>query len=416
MEDKAIQKIVVIGGGPAGVYAAIEAKRFRPSADVVLLSEECCEPYERPPLSKAAITGKAAPDSARIAGSKGVEGHGVRLERGARCVEIDRAARVALAADGRRYAYDALVLATGCRVRVLPQWPLGAAGVFYLRTEAHARALAENLRPDAHLILIGGGLIGLEVAASARKIGVRTTVLEKGPRILARVCDERTGGVIAEAHASNGVDIKLNAGIERVEANGAGFTVTLAGGEVLTCDLALVGAGVEPDTDLAKQAGLAVEDGILADEFCRTSDPAIYAAGDVARFPGPHGPTRLENWRHALDHGAVAGRNAAGGAECYQPVPSFWSEQYDLFLQGLGWPGGRAGERIHRSYGDGRSLVFDLTDGAISFALGINAQRDMAATRRLIERRTPVAAPALADPGCALADLLAANAASASNG
>jgi NADPH-dependent 2,4-dienoyl-CoA reductase/sulfur reductase-like enzyme len=176
-------------------------------------------------------------------------------------------------------------------------------------------------------------------------------------------------------------------------------------GDRLTADLIVVGTGAKPNDRLAAAAGLAVDDGIVVDEQCRTSDPAIFAAGDVVRFPGPHGPVRLENWRHAQDQGAVAGRNAAGGSETYRTVPSFWSEQYDLYIQGVGWPAtGR--ERVRRPLPGNAALIFEMSEGRLVGALGINVQRDLAAVRRLIERAVPVDPSALADPAQPLAVML----------
>jgi hypothetical protein len=167
----------------------------------------------------------------------------------------------------------------------------------------------------------------------------------------------------------------------------------------------VVGTGSKPDDALAAAAGLATGDGVIVDAHCRTSDAAIFAAGDAVRFPGPHGLVRLENWRHAQDQGAVAGRNAAGGSDTYAPVPSFWSEQYDLYIQGIGWPM-QGSVRVHRPLGGDNLLVFEITDGRVTYAMGINAQRDVAAVRRLIERRVPVDPDALADPAQPLAAML----------
>jgi NADPH-dependent 2,4-dienoyl-CoA reductase/sulfur reductase-like enzyme len=290
------------------------------------------------------------------------------------------------------------VIATGSVAREIPLLPLGMPGVQYLRTEADAEALKANLRATRHLLVVGGGLIGLEVAAVAAELGVRTTVLEVLPRILGRVCDEETASIVHDVHRQHGVDIRVGTALAAVtrESNGDIAAVT-ATGERFTADLVVVGTGAKPNDTLAAAAGLATDDGILVDEHCRTSDPAIFAAGDVVRFPGPHGAVRLENWRHAQDQGAVAGRNAAGGNDTYDTVPSFWSEQYDLYLQGVGWPG-HGGEHVRRPLPRYGSLLFEIRDGLLAYAMGINAQRDLAAARRLIERRIPVNASALADP------------------
>ena len=410
MSENVSRRIVVVGGGPAGVFAAIEAKRTDAAAEVMLLTDEPCEPYEKPPLSKAVLCGKALPEDALIAGRDGAAAHKVVLELKAHATAIDRQAREVVTTSGRRYPYDALVLATGSVVRELPQWPVGTPRVHYLRTESDARALKASLLPGKHLVLIGGGLIGLEVAASAATLGIKTTVLEVAPRILARVCDEATAAFIADAHRAHGVQIHTGTTVERARATATGFDITTKDGQALSADLVVVGTGVKPNFTLAAVAGLATDDGIVVDAHGRTSDPAILAAGDAVRFPGPHGPVRLENWRHAQDHGMVAGRNAAGASEAYRTLPSFWSEQYDLYIQGVGWPSLQPGTLVRRPLEGARLLVFEVADGTMISAQGINMQRDIAAARRLIERRVPVDAAALADPSRPLAAMLKATA------
>ena len=398
--------ILIIGGGPAGTFAAIGARKQNPAANVVLLTEEHCEPYEKPPLSKAVLLGTVQPHDAPIAGPAGVASHNVALEVRACCAEIDRAAAEVVLRDGRRLPYDALVIATGSMAREIPILPLGMARVHYLRTEADAQALKAALGSGKHLLVVGGGLIGLEVAASAAELGVKTTVLEVAPRILSRVCDEETGAIVHQAHVAHGVDIRVGTALRSASTLPDGrISATIDTGEQVVADLVVVGTGAKPDDRLAASAGLTTDDGIVVDEHCRTSDPAIYAAGDVVRFPGPHGPVRLENWRHAQDQGTVAGRNAAGARDAYVTVPSFWSEQYDLYIQGVGWPVPGA-QRVRRPLPGNAVLVFEVHEGRLGYAMGINVQRDLAAARRLIERRTPVDAAALADPAVPLAGML----------
>ncbi len=188
------------------------------------------------------------------------------------------------------------------------------------------------------------------------------------------------------------------------------LAVETQAGETFTADLVVVGTGVAPDDRLAKAAGIEAQDGILVDDHCFTSDRTILAAGDCTRFIGPRGPVRLENWRHAQEQGAVAGRNAAGGDAVYNVTPSFWSEQYDLYIQGMGWPLPHPSAQVRRQIGGSALLRFDLDGDHLSYVLGINAQRDIAAARRLIERRVPVDAADLADPSKALAAMLKAKA------
>ena len=404
------RKILIIGGGPAGAWAAISAKKQDPAADVALLTDEHHEPSEKPPLSKGVLMGKAKFDDALIAGPKGLAGHNVVLEKRAVCTAIDRKGKTVATKGGKTYPYDALVLATGSLVRELPPLPLGMPRVHYLRTEAHAHSLKRELEQAKTLVVVGAGLIGLEVASSARALGIETIVLEVAPRILARVTDEETGARIHQQHIAHGVDIRLNTGMSGVEKLSDGRIGIVAGGQTIPADLVVVGAGAVADTALAAAAGLACDNGIVVDEHGRTSDPDIFAAGDVVRFPGPHGLVRLEDWRHAQDHGAVAGKNAAGASEIYKPVPSFWSEQYDLYLQGVGWAPPKPGPYLHRPLTGNASIVFQMDGPHLAYALAINAQRDIATARRLIERKIPVDAAALVDPARPLADMLKAKA------
>ncbi|HWF94826.1 MAG TPA: FAD-dependent oxidoreductase [Xanthobacteraceae bacterium] len=405
------RRIVIVGAGPAGVGAALAARAQDPAAEILLITDELCEPYEKPPLSKAVLTRKAMPHEAPIAGPGGVGGHKVTLKTGTRCSAIDRAGRAAVTDEGERIPYDALVLATGSINRVLPLFPAGHPGIHYLRTQREALGLREQLTRSRSLLVVGAGLIGLEVAASAAELGVKTTVLEVAPRILVRVCDPETSALVQAHHAAHGVDIRLGTTISAVRTLPDGRTaIATQGGETLTADLVVVGTGVVPDDRLAQAAGLDVQDGIMVDDHGFTSDRTVLAAGDCTRFAGPRGPVRLENWRHAQEQGAVAGRNAAGGDAVYNVTPSFWSEQYDLYIQGMGWPLLQPSAQVRRQIGPNAMLRFDLDGDHLAYVLGINAQRDIAAARRLIERRVPVDAAALADPGKPLAAMLKAKA------
>jgi len=403
------RKIVVVGGGPAGVAAALAAKQQDGTAEVVLLSDERQEPYEKPPLSKAVLTGQAMPYDAPIAGPKGVSGHGVRLELGATVEAIDRGARTIFTDGGERVGYDALVLATGSINRTLPMFPPGHSGICYLRTEADARMLKERLSQSGSLLVVGGGLIGLEVAASAAELGVKTSVIEIAPRILARVCNAELSALIHERHRLHGVDIRVGTAVSALcKLPDGRLALDVDSGGTIAADLIVVGTGVAPNDRLAKEAGLDVQDGIVVDRRARTSDPAIFAAGDCTRFPAPHGPVRLENWRHAQEHGAIAGRNAAGGDAAYDVVPSFWSEQHGMYIQGVGWPLAQPTACVRRSLDAGAVLLFELDGPRLAYAWGVNTQREMAVARRLIERRVPVDASELADAKKPLAALLKA--------
>src|SRR5215472_4210412 len=236
------RKIVVVGGGPAGVAAALAAKQQDGTAEVVLLSDERQEPYEKPPLSKAVLTGQAMPYDAPIAGPKGVSGHGVRLELGATVEAIDRGARTVLTDGGERVGYDALVLATGSINRILPMFPPGHSGICYLRTETDARMLKERLSQSRSLLVVGGGLIGLEVAASAAELGVKTSVIEIAPRILARVCNAELSALIHERHRLHGVDICIDTAPRELRELADGRLAVETQRGAVTADLVVGGA------------------------------------------------------------------------------------------------------------------------------------------------------------------------------
>jgi 3-phenylpropionate/trans-cinnamate dioxygenase ferredoxin reductase subunit len=405
----AARKIVIVGGGPAGVAAALAAKQQDATAEVVLLTDEPHEPYEKPPLSKAVLTGKVSPHDAPIAGPQGVSGGGVSLRLGTAVKAIDRGARRVVTDAGERIGYDTLVLATGSTNRLLAMFPPERDGIYYLRTAVEADALKAHLHQSRSLLVIGGGLIGLEVAASAAELGVKTTVVEIAPRILGRVCDPETSALIHECHRAHGVDVRTDTVLSGLRELADGRLAVETGiGDAITADLIVVGTGAAADDRLAKASGLAARDGIIVDDHGRTSDPAIFAAGDCTRFPGPHGAVRLENWRHAQEHGAVAGRNAAGADIAYSVPPSFWSEQYDLYIQGIGWPAAQPSARVRRPLAGAATLLFELDGAHLVYAMGINAQRDIAMARRLIERKMPVDANELADAGKPLAAMLKA--------
>jgi len=404
------RKIVVVGCGPAAVGAAMAARNQDKSAAVLMLSDEHCEPYEKPPLSKAVLTGKAKPHDAPIAGPAGVAGKGITLKLEARVKEIDRAGKAVTTETGERIGYDALILATGSINRVLPMFPPGP-GIHYLRTIDESLALKADLERSKSVLVVGGGVVGLEIASSAAELGIKTTVMEIAPRILARVCDEETAAIIHERHRRAGVDIRLGTAATALRRlPDGGFEVDTNTGIAVLADCIVVGVGIVPEDHLAKAAGLVVQDGIRVDDHCRTSDPAIFAAGDCTRFPGPHGPIRLENWRHGQQQGSVAGRNAAGGDMAYTMLPSYWSEQYDMYIQGMGWPIANPSRRVRRKLSDNATLLFELDGAAIAYVLGINAQREMGPARRLIEQRVPVDPAELADPTKPLNAMLKAKA------
>lgn len=376
---------------------------------MLLLAEEDRDPYEKPPLSKSVLMGTAEPESKPIVDGPALAAAGVMFVRGALAVKIDRERREVHLLERQPVPYDALILATGAKARVLPALPQNMANVHYLRTAADALRLREALRrPDRSpgVVVVGAGLIGLEAAAAAASTA--TAVLEAGSSAMARVCSAGLAQIVVDRHARAGVRFRFGTTIVAASSSKECVILRLSDGDVLEAGIVIVGIGAKPDVDLAVAAGLPVEEGILVDEHCRTADPAIFAAGDAAQFQTRWcaDPTRLENWRHALDQGQVAGINAAGGEAVYEGVPSFWSDQHELMIQGAGWPDGLVLPPLRRLLGEGRLIEFHVRDGRVRYAVGIGVSREINIVRRLIERQVVVTPQNLTDPAVSLQGLL----------
>jgi 3-phenylpropionate/trans-cinnamate dioxygenase ferredoxin reductase subunit len=316
--------------------------------------------------------------------------------------------------DGTRVAYGALLLSTGSRPRRL-LLAEGARHCLYLRTHDDAGAIAARLRPDASVAIIGGGFIGLELAAAARKRGCAVTVIEALPRLLARAVPAEIAGVLAQKHRAHGIDIRCGASVAAVSDIGEGIAIRLGDGSTVAADFCIVGIGAVPNAELAAEAGLATDNGVRVDEFLRTEDPAIFAAGDCCSFPlAIYGGrrVRLEAWRNAQEQGALAARNMLDANEPHMAIPWFWSDQYDLTLQIAGLPDEGA-QTVRRDLGEGAFLLFHLAgDGRLVAASGVGrgnaVARDIRLAEMLIARHASPAAEKLAAADIGLKSLLAA--------
>lgn len=373
--------IVVVGAGECGTRAALALREAGWAGPVTLVGNEVHPPYERPPLSKDAIVA-ASLAGKPIVGADGLDGAGIGFRPGVAAVEIDRAGSAVVLDDGRRLPYRRLLLATGARARPLAVPGAEGPQVAVLRTLDDAARIRAALGPGRRLAVIGGGFIGLELAASARRLGAGVTVIEALPRLLSRGVPAEVAAVLADRHAAEGVRLVLGARI--VEITGEG--VVLGDGELVAADLVLVGIGATPDTTLAEAAGLVVENGIAVDDRLATSDPSIFAAGDCAAFlhPGYGRRIRLESWRSAQEQGALAARNMLGADEPVSAVPWFWSDQYDLTLQIAGLAEG-TDATVRRAVGEGFVLFHLAPDGRLLAASGIGPGNAVAKDIRLAE-------------------------------
>jgi len=405
--------MVIVGAGECGARAAFALREQGYAGAVTLIGAERHLPYERPPLSK---DGMAVGNNAirTIADAERFEAAGISLVLSSEAVAIDRAASSVDLHDGSRVPYETLLLATGARPRRLALAE-GSRHCLYLRTHDDAGAIASRLRPGAPIIIVGGGFIGLELAAAARGRGCAVTVLEALPRLLARAVPQDIAEVIADAHRANGVDIRCGVAITSISDTDTGVEIRLVDGSALGADLCIVGIGAVPNTELAEAAGLAVKNGVRVDELLRTSDPSIYAAGDCCSFPltiygGRR--VRLEAWRNAQDQGNLAARNMLGANAPNDAVPWFWSDQYDLTLQIAGLPDEGA-RTVRRELDDEAFLLFHLNvNGRLVAAGGIgpgnSVARDIRLAEMLIARRASPPAEKLAAADIKLKSLLAA--------
>jgi len=405
--------IVIVGAGECGARAAFALREQGYAGPVTLIGAERHLPYERPPLSK---DGMAVGNNAirTIADAERFEAAGIALRLASEAVSIDRTTRAIKLGDGSQVPYETLLLATGARPRRLPLAE-GSRHCLYLRTHDDAGAIASRLRPGAPIIIVGGGFIGLELAAAARGRGCAVTVLEALPRLLARAVPQDIAAAIDEAHRTNGVDIRCGVAITSISDTDTGVEVQLAGGSAIAADLCIVGIGAVPNTELAEAAGLAVENGVRVDETLRTNDPAIFAAGDCCSFPltiygGRR--VRLEAWRNAQEQGNLAARNMLGASAPHDAAPWFWSDQYDLTLQIAGLPD-EGVRTVRRDLDHGAFLLFHLAeDGRLVAASGIghgnSVARDIRLAEMLIARLAAPAPDQLAAADIKLKSLLAA--------
>jgi 3-phenylpropionate/trans-cinnamate dioxygenase ferredoxin reductase subunit len=407
--------MVIVGAGECGIRAAMALREQGYAGPVTLVGDEVHLPYERPPLSKHALVGDGEPLPKTIATAEILQAKNISCRTRTAAVGIDRQAKAVQLADGSTVPYERLLLATGAVPRRLPLAGPGGKRVAYLRTFDDALVLRAALHPGSRLVVIGGGFIGLELAASARRRGAAVTVIEALPRILSRAVPEEHAAVIAARHLAEGVDLRCGIGVTAIHETADTVEVALADGTTVTADLLVIGIGAVPVIALAEAAGLKIENGIAVDEHLRTSDPRVYAAGDCCSFPlAIYGGrrVRLESWRNAQDQGNLAARNMLGADDAVSAVPWFWTDQYDLVFQIAGLPD-QGSIAVRRDLGDGAFVLFHIdAEGRLMAASGIGrgnvVARDIRLAEMLIGKRAAPDQTALADPQFKLKSLLAA--------
>jgi 3-phenylpropionate/trans-cinnamate dioxygenase ferredoxin reductase component len=418
------QSVVIIGGGQAAAQASETLRKRGHTGRITLIGDEALLPYQRPPLSKKFLAGTFERDRLLFRHAAHYAEHSIDMRIGFAAVSIDRTRRRVEIADGSSADYDALLIATGSRPRLLPLPGAELAGVHYLRNVADVDRLRGELVAGRRGVIIGGGYIGLEVAATCRELGITVTVLEAAERVMARVAAPMVSAFYEAEHARHGVEIRCGVrlhsliGVDAAPGTRAEHAVAvgrqhvaavrLSDGPDVPADFVLVAIGVEPVDALARAAGIECDNGIVVDEYCRTSDPRVWAAGDVTRHPSPHyrARVRLESVDNAFEQGSSAALNLLGITTVHDKVPWFWSDQYDLKLVIVGLNSG-FDDLVVR--GDPAARAFSvcyLRGGELIAIETVNHTKDQMAARKLIAARARPDRARLADPAVSLKDSL----------
>jgi 3-phenylpropionate/trans-cinnamate dioxygenase ferredoxin reductase subunit len=391
------EHFVIIGAGQAAAQAVTTLRAEGYAGAITVVGDEPFPPYQRPPLSKAYLSGAMERDRLFLKPDAFYTEVHCKLILGSTAKSIDRMNRTVSLSDGRVFSYDKLLLATGTRVRRIPVPGATLPGVHYLRGIADVDSLRAAFVRGARLAVVGGGYIGLEVAAVAVKHGLEVTVFEALERVMSRAVSRELSTFYERVHRQAGVRLELNTGVEAFEGEGE-LSAVRAGGRSCPTDMALVGIGVLPNIELARDAGLPCEDGIVVDDYARTADPAIFAAGDCTRHTTHDGAlVRLESVQNAIDQAKHAALAMVGKPTCYREVPWFWSDQYDLKLQIAGLA--RLGDTLVLR-GDPavrKFAVFHLRNGAVAAVEAVNAAPEYIVGRKLIAAGARVVPEKLAD-------------------
>ena len=401
-----ISTILIVGGGQAGAQAIDTLRREGFAGRLILVGDEPHLPYQRPPLSKKFLSGELAAERLLFRHQSFYDDHRVELKLGVRASKLDPAARRAALSNGEEIAYDRLLLCLGAASRQLTCPGADLPGVHYLRGIGDVPAIQAGLKPGARVVIIGGGYIGLETAATARKMGCVVTVLEMADRVMNRVVASNVSEYFAHEHRTQGVKIICNTRVVRLEGTTHVERVVCADGGSHDADLLIVGVGAVANMQLAADAGLACENGIVVDEYCRTSDPAIYAAGDCTYHPSLRFDmrVRLESVDNAFEQAKAASLNMLERPTAHDRVPWFWSDQFDNKLLIVGLSQGHD-QQVTRGDPATRSFtVCYLKGGELLAVEAINHSKDYMAARKLIADRARPDIGKLADPQVALKD------------
>lgn len=383
-------KVVIVGASLAGLRCAETLRSLGHEGQIVMVGDEPCAPYDRPPLSKQILSGEWDPERTLLRDAAGLDALELEWHRGRTAVALDIETRSVALENGESVSGDVVVVATGARPRELPGTP-ELDGVFTLRTLADALAIRERLDDGPRVVVVGAGFIGSEVAATCRGRGLDVTVVEALPVPMERVLGPEVGAALGRMHETRGVDLRCGTGVEGFEGDDR-VTGVRVGDGVIPADLVVVGIGVVPNTEWLDTSGLSIDNGVVCDEFCSAA-PGIYAAGDVARWSNPRfdDVMRVEHWTNAAEMGMYVARRIlggdTGGDDAFAPVPFFWSDQYDLTVQFAGHT--RPGDTVEVVHGDPAEhhFVALFAHGeTLTGVLGVGMPREVMGFRRMITK------------------------------
>ncbi|MEW6450661.1 MAG: FAD-dependent oxidoreductase [Pseudomonadota bacterium] len=399
--------VVIVGAGQAGAWVAITLRALDPHRRILLIGDEAHPPYERPPLSKAVLAGKAEIESAYIKPRDFYAAARIELILGQHVERVERARCQVEISDGSRLGYGVLVLATGAKARKLSVPGGDLPQLHVLRGAADVERIRPELVAGKRVLAIGAGFIGLEFAAVAVGLGCRVTVIDAASHAMGRVVDSEVARSLTANHERRGVVFRFSTGVSAIREAGTQIEIEIDSGETLSADLVVVGVGAIPNTDLAREAGLECDGGVIVDAFGRTSDPRIFAVGDVSRHFNPllGRALRLESWQNAQNQGIAIGKIIAGSREPYAEIPWFWTDQYESNFQIVGAPA--AWDRIvWRGDPDGRAFTAVYLHGdRVVAGNTMNNARDIRFLKQLILSGKPVEPATLADSAISLAQL-----------
>lgn len=401
------QSIIIIGAGQAGGQLAASLRSEGFSGPITLIGDEPHVPYQRPPLSKHFLSGAVGIDRVYVKPAEFYEKSDIGLKLNQRVETIDRTAKTVKLADGSELNYDKLALATGSRVRTLDLPGSNLDGIFYLRNIADMEAIQQKLQEGKKLVIVGGGYIGLEVASVAVQKGLDVTVLEMASRLMQRVVGAQLSEFYSEVHQAEGVKLQTDTQVSGFQGDGKVEKVLCSDGSELDADFVLIGVGIVANVELAQEAGLEVDNGIVVDTACRTSDPDIVAIGDCANHPSRHYDQRLrlESVPNALGQARVAAATLCGNEKEYDEVPWFWSDQYKLKLQIVGLIEGydqvvQRGDPAERQF-----MLFYLKQGKLIAVESVSNPREFMVAKQLVAQQAAIEPDKLADTSIALKDL-----------